>query len=119
LLPIGVVVVLVALSRFAPVGVWRCTGSGTYAYDPRREQPDQTLVSEPPEALMPSDVVAVRVEVSLNGGQTTVWTIAPDAEADSKPTRVIVLAPGSVQALAPACDGRLGRWKIVGDHALQ
>jgi hypothetical protein len=114
---------LVAMQQLGPIAGWRCGQSALYLYDPRHERADATLVLEPPEALAPSDVRAVRVEVNLRGGDTTVWTLPVDADPDEKPNRVLVMGPGLLRAVdvdgTTLCYSGLGSWFIVADHALQ
>src|SRR5205807_2628411 len=62
-----------AVRELGPFSGWRCTLSGPYVYDPRRDRADTTLLSEPPEEMLRVAVPEVsveRVEANLQGGDT-------------------------------------------------
>ena len=115
-----------AMGALGPFAGWSCAESSRVTYDPRRERPDPALVAQLPESTIPSDQQAVRVEVSLRDGDTTVWTTSA-AAPNPTPERVFVVSPGSERSVmlegadrrTTICNSELGDWRIVGDHALQ
>jgi hypothetical protein len=119
-----------AIRQLGPVSGWRCARSATYAYDPRRDSPDPTLLADPPEQLLWDQVPHLqveRVEADLRGGDTVVWTRIVGEDDSHAERRVYVLSPGRLQTIAfdPAsggaaiCNGHLGAWHIVGEHGLE
>jgi hypothetical protein len=115
-----------AMGALGPLAGWRCAESSRVVYDPRRDRPDPALVAQAPESTIPSDQQAVRVEVSLHDGDSTVWTTSV-AAPNPTPERVFVVSPGSERSVTldgpdrrtTICNSELGDWRIVGDHALQ
>jgi hypothetical protein len=121
-------VLMEAVRALGPISGWRCAHGPIYTYDPRREQADTTLLSQPPEdavSLTVSGVEVDKVEANLRSGDTSVWTQAVRDDG-SVEARVYVLSPGRVQRitseLAPVpttiCNSHLGDWRIVAEHAL-
>jgi hypothetical protein len=126
-----------AVSELGPLSGWRCVQSATYNYDPRRERADSTLLADAPEAIL-SGVEVERVEASLRGGDTVIWTRVPSAKPSSSQIasgldgasgeqRVYVLSPGKLQVISmdssdhsqtTICNSHLGNWQIVGEHGL-
>jgi hypothetical protein len=115
-----------AVGELGPVAGWQCAESSGVIYDPRREHPNPALVADAPESQIPADQRAVRVEVSLRGGDSTVWT-TDVAAPNPTPQRVFVVSPGSERSVTleddarrtTVCNSELGDWRVVGDHALQ
>ena len=115
-----------AVGELGPVAGWQCAESSGVIYDPRREHPNTALVADAPESQIPADQRAVRVEVSLRGGDSTVWT-TDVAAPNPTPQRVFVVSPGSERSVTldddarrtTVCNSELGDWRVVGDHALQ
>jgi len=112
-----------AVRELGPISGWRCAQSA-YAYDPRRNRADTTLLAEPPEDVVNSAVPEVTVELveaDLHGGDTVVWSRLGPEEAGG-PRRVYVLSPGRLLAVgdepAAICYAHLGDWRIVAEHAL-
>jgi len=115
------------MRELGPLSGWRCARSATYVYDPRRERADSTLLAQPPEEVITQAFPGVeieKVEANLRGGDTVVWTrvaIAADG-LDLDESRVYVLSPGRLQAIAPdkaiICNSHLADWHIVAEHAL-
>ena len=121
-------VLMEAVRVLGPISGWRCAHGPTYTYDPRREQADTTLLSQPPEdavSLTVSGIEVDNVEANLRSCDTSVCTqaVRDDGSAEA---RVYVLSPGRVQRitseLAPVpttiCNSHLGDWRIVAEHAL-
>ena len=112
------------VAALGPVAGWRCAETSTYAYDPRHERGDDSLLDDAPEAAVRAAdprVDVSRVEVDLHSGQAVAWTELP-----SGAQRVFVLAPGRIHTIGvdrdgvwlPICDSHLGDWHIIGEHAL-
>src|SRR5215471_409087 len=106
-----------AVSTLGPVSGWRCARSATYVYDPARERPDTTLVTDRPEDTVFEQVPMFEVdsvEVNLRGGDTLVSVHAMGTEDDDR--RVYVLSPGKLQGVSVGtstlCNAHLGAWRI-------
>ncbi len=119
-----VLVVTVAMSVTSPreravvrqLGLWdawRCLHTATYVYEPRWNWLHGALLAEAPEAGLPD---VQNVKVSLHSGE---------AIARAK-GHVYVLQPGQLTVVTdpqgteprPLCVTHLGKWQIVGEHAL-
>ncbi len=93
---------------------WRCLHTATYVYEPRWNWLHGALLAEAPETALPTNVQTI--EVSLHSG---------DAIARTK-GHVYVLQPGQLTVVTdpqgteprPLCVTHLGKWQIVGEHAL-
>jgi hypothetical protein len=116
-----------AVSALGPFSGWRCARSATYVYDPARELPDATLVTDRPEDTVLGKYPTFEVdnvEVNLRGGDTLVSVHAEGTEADDR--RVYVLSPGRLQGVRVSvpggpltlCNTHLGGWRIVGEQTL-
>jgi hypothetical protein len=122
-------ILLQAVRDLGPLSGWRCAQSATYVYDPGRERPDSTLLSDPPEArVLAADAPGLevdQVEANLRGGDTLVSVHVPTSDG-SEDRRVYVLSPGRLQAVSVAllggqatlCNAHLGDWQIVGEQQL-
>jgi hypothetical protein len=121
-----------AARELGPISGWRCARDSTYVYDPRRDSPDATLLSEAPERVLWDRIPHLqveRVEANLRGGDTVVWTrtVAEDDSRLEHERRVYVLSPGRLQTIGidldsgwtAICTSHLGDWHIVAEHALQ
>ncbi len=114
-----------------PISGWRCARNAIYSYDPHRERPDSTLLVNAPEDTLRARVVGGvevdRVEASLQGGDTVVWTRVVAEDQSNEERRVYVLSPGRLQAIGndptqgriAICYSQLGDWRIVAEHGLQ
>jgi hypothetical protein len=112
-----------AMAELGPISGWRCAQSASYVYDPRRERADSTLLADAPEASVPG-VEVERVEASLRGGDTVLWTRVSAASGEQ---RVYVLSPGKLQTVSldssdhtptTICTSHLGNWQIIGEHGI-
>jgi hypothetical protein len=113
-----------AVRDLGPISGWRCVNNAIYAYDPRRDSGDSTLLSDAPEAVLPG-VQVERVEANLRDGDTVLWTRAALLDGTEE-RRVYVLSPGRLQTISldladgriKICNSHLGAWHIVAEHAL-
>ena len=114
-----------AMAELGPISGWRCAQNASYVYDPRRERADSTLLADAPEASVPG-VEVERVEASLRGGDTVLWTRVSGPDASEQ--RVYVLSPGRFETVAldspdhtpsPICTSHLGSWEIIGEHGIK
>src|SRR5579859_7888503 len=117
---------LQAIGALGPISGWRCAQGSTYAYDPRRDSADRTLLADAPEQFLWAqvpDLQVERVEADLRGGDTVIWTHigTPDDPAATTTSRVYVLSPGRLQSIGiqldsgwtAICTSHLGDWHIV------
>jgi hypothetical protein len=125
----GTWALLSAIRDLGPVSGWRCAHQGAYVYDPRHEQPDDSLFGQRPEDLLAAaapQVTVERVEADLKGtGESVVWSrIGPEEQGGER--RVYVLTPGRMQAVTfdfgdvhgTVCYSHLADWRIIAEHAL-
>jgi hypothetical protein len=117
-------VVLETVRDLGPIAGWRCAQSVTYSYDPNRERPDSTLLSEAPEARVLAQVPWFEidhVEANLRGGDTLVSAHGA-MEPGGPEHRVYVLSPGRLQTVfvneTRVCNVHLSNWQIVGEQEL-
>jgi hypothetical protein len=115
-------VLLQAVRDLGPLAGWRCAQASTYVYDPSRERPDSTLLSEPPEARVLAQVPWLevdKVEANLRGGDTLVSAHTSIEPGDAE-RRVYVLSPGRLQTVTVddvrLCNVHLSDWQIVGEQ---
>ena len=113
-----------AVRDLGPIAGWRCAQSVTYSYDPTRERPDSTLLSEAPEARVLAQVPwfeVDHVEANLRGGDTLVSAHGA-MEPGGPEHRVYVLSPGRLQTVfvdeTRLCNVHLSDWQIVGEQEL-
>jgi hypothetical protein len=118
-----------AIRELGPISGWRCAHDATYVYDPRRDSPDPTLLSDAPEQLLRDQVPGLQiewVEANLRGGDTVVWTRLGADDDPSAERRVYVLSPGRMQTTGidldsgwtVICNSHLGDWYIIAEDGL-
>jgi hypothetical protein len=118
-----------AVRELGPISGWRCARNATYVYDPRRDSPDASLLSEAPEKVLWDQIPELqveRVEANLRSGDAVVWTRIVGEDDAIVERRVYVLSPGRLQTIGidrnsgwtAICNSHLGDWHIVAEHGV-